>query len=151
MDINMMLSAQDLIKTNQEVDRFNKTLSTDGKTAAAKNVMGKDEFLKILVTQLSHQDPTAPMEDKEFIAQMAQFSSLEQITNMNEGLSKVADILARSQAVSLLGSVVDIAEGTDSVSGLVEEVTGGTFPQILVNGKYYDFSQVQSVRTQSKE
>ncbi len=151
MDINMMLSAQDLIKTNQEVDRFNKTLSTDGKTAAAKNVMGKDEFLKILVTQLSHQDPTAPMEDKEFIAQMAQFSSLEQITNMNEGLSKVADILARSQAVSLLGRVVDIAEGTDSVSGLVEEVTGGTFPQILVNGKYYDFSQVQSVRTQSKE
>lgn len=151
MDINMMLSAQDLIKTNQEVDRFNKTLSTDGKTAAAKNVMGKDEFLKILVTQLSHQDPTEPMEDKEFIAQMAQFSSLEQITNMNEGLSKVADILARSQAVGLLGSMVDIADGTDSVSGLVEEVTGGTFPQILVNGKYYDFSQVQSVRTQRKE
>ena len=151
MDINMMLSPQDLVTTNREVDRFNKSLGTDGKSAAAKNVMGKDEFLKILITQLSHQDPTQPMEDKEFISQMAQFSSLEQITNMSEGLTKVADLLAQSQAVQLLGNMVDIADGTDSVSGLVEGVTGGTFPQILVNGKYYDFSQVQGVRTQQKE
>jgi flagellar basal-body rod modification protein FlgD len=150
MDINLMLSPQEMLEVNQEVDRFNKTINP-GTTTKQPGVMGKDEFLKILLTQLSHQDPTEPLEDKEFIAQMAQFSSLEQITNMNEGLAQVAELLARSQALALLGSTVDIADGSGSVSGLVEEVTGGTFPQILVNGKYYDFSQVRSVRTKSKE
>ncbi|SFH50234.1 flagellar basal-body rod modification protein FlgD [Tindallia magadiensis] len=48
--------------------------------------LDKDAFLKLLTTQLSNQDPLNPMEDREFIAQMAQFSSLEQMQNMNESM-----------------------------------------------------------------
>lgn len=48
------------------------------------NVMGKDAFLKILITQLQNQDPSSPMQDREFIAQMAQFTTLEQMVNMTE-------------------------------------------------------------------
>lgn len=48
--------------------------------------VGKDDFLKLFVTKLRHQDPLNPMEDEAFIAQLAQFSSLEQLTNMNENL-----------------------------------------------------------------
>ena len=44
--------------------------------------MGKDDFLKLFVAQLQHQDPMNPMEDSEFMGQMASFSTLEQITNM---------------------------------------------------------------------
>ena len=150
MDISLTLSAQDTARVTREVDAFNKTL-TDGKVSKTGSVLDKDDFLKILITQLSHQDPTQPMQDKEFVAQMAQFSSLEQMTNMSGALSKVADLLARSQALGLLGSIVEIGDTSGTVSGLVDEVTGGDFPQILVNGAYYDFSQVLKIKREAKE
>ena len=150
MDISLSLTPQEQAKTSQQVDAFNKTLN-EGKGAKANAALDKNDFLKILITQLSHQDPTQPMDDKEFIAQMAQFSSLEQITNMSEGLSKVADLLAKSQAVGLLGSVVDVQNGGGTVSGIVDAVTGGDYPQILVGGQYYDYSQVQKIKRNAKE
>ncbi len=150
MDIKLELSPQQKLETEREVNTFNKALLA-GKTMKPGGIMGKDEFLKILITQLSHQDPTQPMEDKEFIAQMAQFSSLEQITNMSEGMGKVAELLAKSQALGLLGQNVNVMDGEQSITGTVEEVTGGDFPQVMVNGNYYDFSQVKSVRKSLKE
>ncbi|OHD68846.1 MAG: flagellar hook assembly protein FlgD [Spirochaetes bacterium RBG_13_68_11] len=150
MSLNVMLSSAELAAVNQEVNAFNKALSA-GKTVTAGGDMGKDEFLKILITQLSHQDPTQPMQDKEFIAQMAQFSSLEQMTNVVSEITKVAALLAKGQAVSLLGKTVEIAAGSQIVEGMVDEVSGGDFPQILVNGLFYDVSQVQTVRRAETE
>jgi flagellar basal-body rod modification protein FlgD len=61
--------------------------------------LGKDAFLQILITQLQNQDPTSPMDDKEFIAQMAQFSSLEQMQNMTKAMG---DLLASQQQTQLM-------------------------------------------------
>jgi flagellar basal-body rod modification protein FlgD len=55
--------------------------------------LGRDAFLQLLVTQLGHQNPMAPQADGEFIAQLAQFSALEQLTTMNTTLTRVADAL----------------------------------------------------------
>ncbi|MBS2968988.1 flagellar hook assembly protein FlgD [Metabacillus sp. KIGAM252] len=63
------------------------------------NVLGKDDFLKILMSQLQNQDPLNPMEDKEFISQMASFSSLEQMTNMNKTMQ---DFITAQSGSSIL-------------------------------------------------
>lgn len=55
--------------------------------------LDKDAFLKLLVTQLRHQDPLNPVEDKEFIAQMAQFSTLEQVQNLNKTMIKTQELI----------------------------------------------------------
>ena len=143
MDISTAISAEDLLALTSRVDAYNKTV---GGPREAGRSLGKDDFLKILLTQLTHQDPTKPLEDREFVAQMAQFSTLEQMSNMNGEMAKVLTVLARSQAVNLLGKNVEIVNGTETVTGTVEEVAGAEFPQILVGGRYYDVAQVVSVK-----
>lgn len=61
--------------------------------------LGKDDFLKILITQLQNQDPTNPMQDTEFIAQMAQFSALEQTMNLTQAFEKFAESQSQSQLI----------------------------------------------------
>ena len=143
MDINTVISAEDLASLTAKVDAYNRSLAP-GRIPQAD--LGKDDFLKLLITQLSHQDPTQPLEDREFVAQMAQFSTLEQMTNMTGELSKVLGLLARSQAVNLLGKTVQIAQGQSSVTGRVEAISGSQYPQVLVDGRYYDVSEVVSVK-----
>ena len=107
--------------------------------------LGRDDFLKILITQLSYQDPTNPMQDKEFIAQMAQFSSLEQMTAMAKDFSKLTAMISSSEASSSLGKGVEIMEGERLIQGTVQAVTRGDSPQVLVNGAFYNWDKVNKV------
>jgi flagellar basal-body rod modification protein FlgD len=93
-------------------------------TDANKNQLGKDAFLKLLTTQLQHQDPLNPMEDSEFMGQMAQFSTLEQVTNMANANTAMADNLAFSKSVSLIGRTVTyLGEDDQPITGKVDRVT----------------------------
>lgn len=143
MEINTMMSAAEKTQTTLAVDTYNKSLAVNGRTASQE--LGKDDFLKLLITQLQNQDPTSPMENTEFIAQMAQFSSLEQMTNMSTEFTKLANMLNSGEAVSLLGKNVEIAAGESSISGVVEAVTRGINPHVMVNGMAYSMDQINAV------
>ena len=101
----------------------------------------------ILVKQLANQDPTAPVEDKQFIAQMAQFSTLEQMTNMANGFTRLSEAISASQSAALLGKEVTVIDGDSTVTGVVEEVKGREYPQLKINGYYYGFDKIESVRS----
>ena len=147
MALQSVLSSQEKAATALWVDAENKKLAYElkQKNTLPNQNLGKEDFLKILLTQLSHQDPTAPMQDKEFIAQMAQFSSLEQMTNMASDFAKMARLLKGTEAASSLGKAVEIHLEDETVQGVVRAVTRDETPQILVNGKLYDWDQVSTV------
>jgi flagellar basal-body rod modification protein FlgD len=67
--------------------------ATDATTTTRAGALGKDAFLQLLVTQMSHQNPLQPQEDGAFIAQLAQFSSLEQLTSIDKTLASMAEVL----------------------------------------------------------
>ena len=136
------LDAQDQAKVNQLVHDFNAKLNPGRKP---QQQLGKDDFLKLLITQLSHQDPTAPMQDKEFIAQMAQFSSLEQMTSMAADFARLTAMITGTDASSALGRNVELLDGDKVVQGMVKAVTKGETPMVLVNGAYYNWKQVNKV------
>jgi len=137
-----MLSSQERKELDRFVNDFNAGVNP---TRQPQQNLGKDDFLKILITQLSYQDPTAPMEDKQFIAQMAQFSTLEQMTSMSKDFSKLTSMLMGNEASTSLGKSVEILEGERTIQGVVQAVTRGGTPQILVNGSFYNWDHVSKV------
>jgi flagellar basal-body rod modification protein FlgD len=111
MDVNSIKSSGNAPAGTQDVS---------GKNAA----LGKDQFLKLFVAQLQHQDPMNPMEDADFMGQMASFSTLEQVTNMASANAAMATNLQLSQSVGLIGRTVTWMDESDAThTGVVEKVT----------------------------
>ncbi|MEL7632495.1 MULTISPECIES: flagellar hook assembly protein FlgD [Sporomusa] len=104
------------------------------------NELGKDDFLKLLITQLRYQDPMEPMEDKDFIAQMAQFTSLEQMKNLNTSMQM-------NQASGLIGKVVSWAQGGQLYYGMVHsvQIVNGEARLVLDENTTVGLSEVISV------
>lgn len=102
-----------------------------GSTSArnVSNELGKDDFLKLLITQLQYQNPLEPMDDQDFIAQIAQFSALEQMQNLNQSFSY-------SMGFSLLGKRVSAAV-TNEYTGKTSYVDGEVTSVYMQSGKVY--------------
>ena len=94
------------ITTNNSTSNSSSTAITN----AANDTLGKDAFLKLLIAELSNQDPLNPMEDREFVSQMATFSSLEQMQNMNKTLESMAEA-NKFSAVQYIGKAVAFTKG----------------------------------------
>ena len=104
--------------------------------ASGGMALGKDDFLKLLVGQLQHQDPLAPSDDQQWIGQMAAFSQLEQVSNTAETTQKIADALNRNGTLSLIGHTVTYLDETGaSHEGVVQTVDmAGDIATLTVNG-----------------
>ena len=102
------------------------TTGTSGSTKAGLGAaagMGKDDFMQLLIAQLRNQDPMKPMEDKEFISQLAQFSSLEAVEKMTAQMEELTSANMIVQAATLLGKQVSAKLTTgETVSGVVSQV-----------------------------
>lgn len=152
MDVPLAMSTNELFRTKVEVDSFNKSLGKNGRKVS--NTLGKEDFLRLLVVQLENQDPTKPLEDKEFISQMAQFSSLEQMTSMNKTLSSLISNYKLNLSYSLLGKQVDVLDSAtgEKNSGIVSEINfgsgmfGNVVPKISFNGLSYSIDDVVKVK-----
>jgi len=118
--------------------------ATTSETTATKernDMLGKDAFLQLLVTQLRYQDPLSPMDNKDFIAQMAQFTALEQSQNMSSQIQRL-------NALSMLGLQVTIEpkDGGDVVTGVVEKVISVKgVSKLSIDGKQYSVDDVVAV------
>lgn len=110
----------------------------------AKKALGQEDFLKLLAVQFQSQDPMKPMEDSAFIAQMAQFTSLEQSSSMNTTMSQIRAEQRVAAANSYLGLVAVVEDKDGNLkSGQVTAVDTTTdTPKLEIDGKYYDVSSV---------
>lgn len=104
--------------------------------AKDKSILDKDSFLRLLITQLANQDPTNPVEDREFISQMAQFSALEQMNNVASELRGLRQMFGLSS--NLIGKVVEwkvrTEDGIKHRTGVVDSIVLREGEPIVVVG-----------------
>lgn len=110
--------------------------------------IGQEAFLQLLVAQLQNQNPLEPLDNFQFISQMAQFSTLEQITALNDALSGFSEFAALGQLASMVGkeaTIVNENAGID-VTGIVSAVTlENGEPRVIVDGESYALDDITRI------
>ncbi|RSD28020.1 flagellar hook assembly protein FlgD [Mesobacillus subterraneus] len=137
-------------------------LQKDRKTGS--DILGKDDFLKILMTQLQNQDPLNPMQDKDFIAQMATFSTLEQITNMGKSIDRFVQAEQQNKMISYSQFVgkeitwhkIESSNGTETVKEGTGKVASLQFKQdtvafVLEDGTILQPGNISQINEESSE
>ena len=145
----MTVSATSNTPASTSTTGTNKTTGTNSSTASKLGAagMGKDDFMQLLIAQLKNQDPMKPMEDKEFITQLAQFSSLEAMEKMTDQMEELTSSQMLVQAATLIGKQVSAKlETGEVVTGTISQVKmiSGQ-PTAVVNGKEIDTSLITQI------
>jgi flagellar basal-body rod modification protein FlgD len=143
----MTVSAASISAASSSTKSATSTSSTSTKTGSSLGAaagMGKDDFMQLLMAQLKNQDPMKPMEDKEFITQLAQFSSLEATEKLNNQLDELLGSQSLVQAATLIGkqATAKLPSG-ETLTGTISEVRmlSGQ-PTVILNGREVDTSLI---------
>ncbi len=132
-----------------ESSSLNSTGSTgESSFPTPKQTLGADDFMKILMTQLTAQDPMNPMKDTEFIAQMANFSSLEQMRTLSQSFTTYSNDQKMAAAPSYLGCEVTVKDAANGdITGIVDAITlKDGAPALVINGKTYETHLITDIR-----
>ena len=115
---------------------------------AGKQMLGADDFMKLLTTQLTSQDPMNPMKDTEFISQMANFTSLEQMRSLSKSFDTFTSDQKMAAAPAYLGRQVTITDPSGEITGIVEAIKlKDGKPAVVVNGKTYETKLITGIST----
>ena len=123
-------------------------VSADGSYQDSNSLTNKNQFLLLLVNELQNQDPTAPTDEKQTLSQLAQFSSLEQMQNLNTTLTASSGFGQVAQSATLIGKTISTATDSDSgVSGVVTSVSlSGGKTYLQVGGQSVDASTITGIK-----
>ena len=121
--------------------------SATSSTRPAAESMGQDDFLKLVIAQLQNQNPMEPQKDTEFIAQMAQFDTLNQMRELNHAMTVMRGLAELSQASNLIGKEVQATDASGGyITGRVDSVSMvNGLPMLDVNGRPIDLYNVVKV------
>lgn len=134
------------------------TSTTTGSTNTTKNTLGKDAFMKMMIAQLQNQDPLNPMDGTQFVAQLAQFSSLEQLQNLNDVMTSLPTYLgnfSNAQMANLIGDNALAAGNVVTANGssakityrLPSDIQSGTIKIYDTNGSLVDTIKIGSQKS----
>lgn len=119
-------------------------------TQAQNSTISQEEFVQLFLTQLTYQDPLEPLDNSEFLAQLAQFSSIEQQRQNGVHLENISEINSILQATSLIGKSVEIASQTGGIAGSVVAVSfdasGASLTVEQNNGQFIDNVRMSQIR-----
>jgi len=128
--------------------------NTSNAVQGENSSVSQDEFIKLFLAQLQYQDPLEPLNNREFLAQLAQFSSLEQSRKTNENLESLLAMNSSNQALTLLGREVEVTTNSQSFIGTIEAVHYSTAgPNLTIkhqDGTFMDnvtLGQIKVVQT----
>jgi flagellar basal-body rod modification protein FlgD len=117
-------------------------------TTGGQQTLGISDFLKLITTQLTEQDPLQPMEDTQFISQMASFTSLQQMQTLSKDFETFTSDQKSLSAPDYLGKQVTVSTSSGNISGTVSAITfANGSPLLTVNGVNYDPANIVSIST----
>ncbi len=132
-----------------EVDAIGATLGSEN--SAVNNAVSQDDFIKLFLAQLFFQDPLEPINNEQFLAQMAQSANLEQSRQIAEALEQQNYLVSTGQATTMLGKTVEVITSTGSTLGTVSAITysqnGATLTVSKQDGSFIPNVRLSQIRT----
>lgn len=113
------------------VDAIGGTLNDRGNNAVQNNNINQEDFIRLFLTQLQFQDPLEPVDNREFLSQLAQFTSLEQSRQVSQNTTDLLSMNSSTQAISLLNRQVDVSGLSAPFTGTVTAVSFTTTGALL--------------------